>query len=488
MAAGHQLKLYNSLGRRLDAFVPVTDTVGVYTCGPTVYAYPHLGNLRAYVFADTLRRALRWKGIRVRHVVNITDVGHAVAELELGEDKLEVAAARERVSVEEIAAHYTQAFFDDLAALNILPADEYPRATAYVDRMIEFAADIERHGYAYTIDSGLYFDTTKFPGYGSLALINTEGQREGARVEQVEGRRSKTDFALWRTEAPGQTRAMRWKSPWGWGAPGWHLECSVMSIALLGRHFDIHTGGVDHRELHHINEIAQSEAYLRDGRPWVRFWLHNEFLRFGAQKMAKSAGDTIRVADLRHADLHPVAYRLFLAGAHYRAQLDYTQAAIDASQATLRRLLTRIQLLRPLPKIETLSDAREAAAGDTLTLGLLDRLDAAISDDLRTPQVLVLLQHALRSGALTDDGRRVGIAACEALLGIGLTALQPEDLKISHGTLDDEQTPQIEDLLAQRDAARKARDWERADQLRAELNRIGVQVTDTSDGTVWSTR
>lgn len=369
MTVGHQLRLYNSLGRRLNAFAPATDTVGVYTCGPTVYA-----------------------------------------------------------------------------ALNILPADEYPRATAYVDQMIEFAADIERHGYAYTIDSGLYFDTTKSPGYGSLGLINTAGQREGARVEQVEGRRNKTDFALWRTEVPGQMRAMRWKSPWGWGAPGWHLECSV------------------------------------------RFWLHNEFLQFGAQKMAKSAGGTIRVADLCHAGLHPMAYRLFLASGHYRAQLDYTQAAIDASQATLRRLLTRIRPLRPLPKIETLSDAREAAAGDTLTLGLLDRLDAAISDDLGTPQVLALLQNVLRPAAMTDDGRRVVIAACDALLGIGLTTLQPEDLAVFEVTLDDEQTSRIEDLLAQRQAARKARDWERADQLRAELNQIGVQVTDTSDGTVWSTR
>jgi len=228
---------------------------------------------------------------------------------------------------------------------------------------------------------------------------------------------------------------MRWDSPWGWGAPGWHLECSVMSIALLGRHVDIHTGGVDHRELDHINEIAQSEAYLRDGLPWVRFWLHNEFLQFGAQKMAKSAGGTVRVADLRQAGLHPMAYRLFLAGGHYRAQLDYTQAAINASQATLRRLLTRIQPLRPLPMIETLSDARQAAAGDTLTNSLLDRLDAAISDDLGTPQVLALLQHALRPGAVTDDGRRVVIAACDALLGFGLTTLQPEDLDVFHNAM-----------------------------------------------------
>lgn len=261
-----------------------------------------------------------------------------------------------------------------------------------------------------------------------------------------------------------------------------------MSIALLGRHFDIHTGGVDHRELHHVNEIAQSEACLRDGLPWVRFWLHNEFLQFGAQKMAKSAGGTVRVADLRQAGLHPMAYRLFLAGGHYRAQLDYTEAAITASQTTLRRLLTRIQPLRPLPTIETFSEARQAAAGDALTHSLLDRLDAAISDDLGTPQVLALLQHALRPGAVTDDGRRVVIAACDALLGFGLTTLQPENWEAVPTKFDDEHTPHIQGLLAQRDAARKAGDWERADQLRAELNQIGVQVTDTSDGTVWSTR
>ena len=324
MTTGHPLRLYNSLGRRLEEFTPTGDEVGMYSCGPTVYGFPHLGNMRAYVFADTLRRALRWKGLPVRHIINITDVGHAVAETELGEDKLEVAATRERRSVEDIAAFYTRAFFDDMAALNILPAHEYPRATAYVDQMIDFARRLEERGYTYLIPSGLYFDTAKMPDYGSLALIDVSGQREGARVEQVAGRRKKTDFALWRAEEPGRVRAMRWKSPWGWGAPGWHLECSVMSMALLGPYFDIHTGGVDHRELHHVNEIAQSEAYLGDGRPWVRYWLHNEFLQMGAQKMAKSAGGAPKLADLVDAGYHPMAYRLFLLGGHYRSQLDFT--------------------------------------------------------------------------------------------------------------------------------------------------------------------
>ena len=488
MPVGHPLRLYNSLGRSLESFGTAGDPVGIYTCGPTVYAYPHLGNMRAYVFADTLRRALRWKGIGARHVVNITDVGHAVAELELGEDKLEVAAARERMSVEEIAAHYTRAFFDDLEALNVLPSDEYPRATAYVGKMIEFAEDLERHGFAYVIDSGLYFDTSKSAGYGTLALIDAEGQREGARVEQVEGRRNKTDFALWRTEAPGQRRAMRWESPWGWGAPGWHLECSVMSIALLGRHFDIHTGGVDHRELHHVNEIAQSEAYLRDGRPWVRFWLHNEFLQFGSQKMAKSAGGTVRLADLADAGWHPMSYRLFLAGGHYRAQLDYTPASIEASQATLRRLLLRIQPLRPFAEVQTLERAHDLGRDEPATLDVVDRLDAAISDDLSTPQVLALLHDTLRSASLTDDGRRIVVGAADALLGLGLASLQPDDLKPTRPDLDRDQVARIEELVAERETARKDHAWARADTLRAELDKLDVLVADTPEGPVWTPR
>ena len=354
MTNGHQLRLYNSLGRRVEDFVPAGDVTGMYSCGPTVYAYQHLGNMRAYVFADTVRRALRWKGVQVRHVVNITDVGHAVSDADTGEDKMEVAAARERRSVLEIAEFYTRVFFEDLKALNVLPAAEYPRASAYVPQMIEFAATLEQRGYTYRLPSGLYFDTARDPRYGELAQLHAEGQREAARVEHVAGRRSKTDFALWRTEEPGRRRVLRWDSPWGWGTPGWHLECSVMSIALLGPHFDIHTGGIDHRELHHVNEIAQSEAFLADGLPWVRYWLHNEFLQLGGAKMAKSAGGAPRLADLTEAGYHPAAFRLFLLGGHYRSQLDFTTAAMDAAQATLRRLAARIQPLRPLPAIETL--------------------------------------------------------------------------------------------------------------------------------------
>ena len=474
----------------MEDFTPAAEVTGIYSCGPTVYAFPHLGNMRPYVFADTLRRAFRWKDIAVRHVVNITDVGHAVADTDTGEDKLEVAAARERRSVLDIAAFYTDAFFVDIAALNILPADEYPRASAYVEQMIDFAAKLEKDGFTYRLPSGLYFDTAKDPGYGALAQMSAEGQLEAARVEHVEGRRRKTDFALWRAEEPGNRRVLRWDSPWGWGAPGWHLECSVMSMALLGEHFDLHTGGVDHRELHHVNEIAQSQAYLGDGQPWVRYWLHNEFLQLGNMKMAKSAGGAPRLADLTEAGYHPLAYRLFLLGGHYRSQLDFTTAAVDAAQATLRRLVARIQPLRPLPAVETLADALANTQDNPVARRFIDTIDAAISADLSTPKILAALQDALREPAITPDGLRTVVAAADALLGLGLATLAPGDLdrRRAVGDLAAEERHAIEDLVADRTRARKERDWARADQIRAQLDELGVQVTDTPEGPVWQLR
>ena len=494
---GHQLRVFNSLGRRVEDFIPSGDVTGMYSCGPTVYAYQHLGNMRAYVFADTVRRALRWKGIPVRHVVNITDVGHAVSDADTGEDKMEVAAARERRSVLEIAEFYTKAFFEDLAALNVLPADAYPRASDYVPQMIEFAATLEARGYTYQLPSGLYFDTAKFPRYGELAQLHTEGQLEAARVEHVPGRRRKTDFALWRTEEPGRRRVLRWDSPWGWGTPGWHLECSVMSIALLGPHFDIHTGGVDHRELHHVNEIAQSEAFLADGRgwepPWVRYWLHNEFLQLAGAKMAKSAGGAPRLADLIAAGYHPAAFRLFLLGGHYRSQLDFSIEAIDAAQATLRRLAARIQPLRPLPALETLdaAQANNSAGGpDPAAARALDLIDAAISADFNTPKLLAAFQDALRDPEITPDGLRTVTAAADALLGLGLATLDPADLdpRRAADDLNPEERDNIEQLVADRTQAREERDWARADQIRAELDALGVQLTDTPEGPVWHLR
>jgi cysteinyl-tRNA synthetase len=446
--------------------------------------------MRPYVFADTLLRALRWKGIPARQVVNITDVGHAVADSDTGEDKLELASARELRSVEDIAARYTEAFFEDMASLNVQPADDYPRASAYVPQMIDFAVRLESLGYTYLLPSGLYFDTSKSPGYGTLALLDIEGQREGERVEVVEGRRHKTDFALWRSEEPGKRRIMRWESPWGWGAPGWHLECSVMSMSLLGAHFDIHTGGVDHRQLHHVNEIAQSEAYLGDGRPWVRYWLHNEWLLIDSAKMAKSSGPMPRLADLTAQGLHPMAYRLFLLGGHYRSQLDFTSAGVEGAQATLRRLVARVAGLRPLPVVETLAAAEAHAGDDPAVKSYLDQIDAAISADLATPKILAALQESLRDPALAESGQRLVAAVADALLGLRLGSLELREVegRASVSDLPADQRARIERLIDERTQARKEKNWARADEIRSELDTLNVQVTDTPAGPVWELR
>ncbi len=488
---GQQLRLYNSLGRRIEDFTPSKDVVGLYSCGPTVYSYQHLGNMRPYVFADTLRRALRWKTVPVRAVVNITDVGHAVADSDTGEDKLEVAAARERRSVAEIAEFYTEDWLEAMAALNVQPADVYPRASQYVEEMIAFAIELEALGYTYELPTGLYFDTSKSPGYGDLALLDLAGQRETGRVEHVEGRKHNSDFALWRAEEPGVRRVMRWNSPWGWGAPGWHLECSVMSMALLGEHFDIHTGGIDHRELHHVNEIAQSEAFLHDKQPWVRYWLHNEFILLDSQKIAKSAGHTLRLADLVEWGYHPMAYRLFLLGGHYRSQLDFTTTAMDAAQVTLRRLIARVAPLRPLPVAETYEAARALVEDtDKAALAYVEAIDAAIANDLATPKLLATLQDALRDQDISTAGLRAVVAAADALLGLRLADLDPAevDQRRTKDDLTPEEIAAIERLLAERTQARKEKNWPRADEIRAELDALGVQVTDTSTGPTWQLR
>src|SRR6266536_2448560 len=296
--SGAPLRMFNTLGRQLQVFSSLEPKkASVYSCGPTVYAYQHIGNLRAYIFADSLRRVLEWKGYEVVHVINITDVGHLTSDMDEGEDKLEVASKREGRSVWDIAAHYTETFLRDLQELRVRSPSVWARATDHVAEMIAFARVLEQKGYAYEIAAGLYFDTARVPDYGKLALLALEGLREGARVAPTAGKRNPTDFALWRASPRNAVRLMEWDSPWGKGAPGWHLECSAMSMKYLGNHFDVHTGGVDHVPIHHTNEIAQTEAYL-DGS-WVPFWLHNEFINLRQAKISKSTGGALLLSDLK---------------------------------------------------------------------------------------------------------------------------------------------------------------------------------------------
>jgi len=488
------LRVTNSLGRRVERFVSLhPGRVGMYSCGPTVYSFAHLGNMRPYVFADTLKRTLLWRGFRVDHVINITDVGHLLADADQGEDKVEEASRREGRSVEEITGVYTVAFLEDLHALAVRDADEWPKASTYVPQMIAFAEVLEDRDFGYVLPEGLYFDTSLQSDYGQLAGIDIAGQRETGRVENVAGKRSKSDFALWRTFMDGRERLMQWDSPWGVGAPGWHLECSVMSMSLLGEHFDIHTGGIDHRALHHVNEIAQSEAYLGDGRPWVRYWMHNEFLRLAGAKMAKSEGGFLCLADLVALGVHPLAYRYLLLQSHYASQLDFTEKLAADAHVALKRLSSRVRAsLGEMPggtdlsEPVTLAAALDQAAelGSAVLRERLLALDARMADDLQTPQALALLNDWSRRPE--DLGRaewEVLARAANTLTGLSLGQLGVADF--APLLPDDVDVDWVEDLVAERDAARARGDWDTADRMRAELVKAGIKVEDTPAGSHW---
>jgi cysteinyl-tRNA synthetase len=344
------LKLFNSLTRQLETFEPVhPGEARVYTCGPTVYNYPHIGNMRAYVFADVLGRVLSFKGYKLSHVINITDVGHLTDDADAGEDKMEKMAAKEAKSIWAIAEHYTEAYWADIKALNIRQPMEWSVATKYVPAMIEFAEKIaDKH--CYELESGLYFDVASVADYGRLARAHTE-EGEG-RIEAVEGKRNAADFAIWRKTPAGETRQMEWDSPWGRGAPGWHLECSVMSGQLLGFPFDIHTGGIDHREIHHPNEIAQNQAFCCSGgldvpgNSGAKLWMHNNFLVERSGKMSKSSGEFLRLQLLIDKGYHPLAYRLMCLQAQYRSELEFSWEGLGAALTRLKRLVMAVEQLR----------------------------------------------------------------------------------------------------------------------------------------------
>jgi len=470
---GAPLQLFNSLTRQLETFEPVhPGEARVYSCGPTVYNYPHIGNMRAYVFADVLGRTLNWKGYALTHVINITDVGHLTDDADAGEDKLEKAAAENAQSIWDIAKHYTEAYWADVKALNLRQPAHWSIATDYVPQMIEFAKSIaDKH--CYELDGGLYFDVSTVADYGRLARAKTE-DGEG-RIEAVEGKRNAADFAIWRKTPPGETRQMEWDSPWGRGAPGWHLECSVMGEALLGFPFDIHTGGIDHREIHHPNEIAQNQARcctnglddpLASG---ARIWMHNNFLVERSGKMSKSAGEFLRLPLLVEKGYHPLAYRLMCLQAHYRSELEFSWAGLGAALTRLKRMVLAAELF---------ADAEEG--GDPRHPRLtpfLDRFDAAMSDDLNTPLALTAFEEALAAKKIDPAARRAAIAEMDSVLGLGLLDLARADLRLrpKDAELDEDD---VEDALERRRDARAARDFSRSDAIREELAAKGVEVMD----------
>ena len=495
------LYLFNSMGRKLEEFHPITPGfVRLYSCGLTVYNYAHIGNLRAYLFNDTLRRTLQFKGYEVLHVMNITDVGHMTSDQDEGEDKMELASARSSKSPWELSAFYTQEFRKDLHRLNIMPPSVWCKATDHIEEMLDFARIIDDRGYTYVLDSGLYFDTSKVKDYGRLALIDGKDLQVGARIEAIPGKRHPADFAIWRRSPPGKQRLMEWDSPWEAGAPGWHLECSVMSLKYLGRHFDIHTGGVDHRQVHHVNEIAQNQAFLNSDSSGVNLWMHNEFLMLDEEKMSKSTGNFLRLESLIERGFHPLSYRYFILMASYRKQLQFSFKSLEAAQTGLHRMLRIVAQLKEksghqswFRGVEETRFSRGASFGlvrQLLESGLSSEvnrapaLDEALSEDLNTPRALALLSTLLSDTNMAPEVVLRNVALFDLSLGLNLLCTAPDELLVraSEARIPQEE---IEKLIEERQSARKNRDFRRADEIRQELLKAGIQLKDGAQGTTW---
>jgi cysteinyl-tRNA synthetase len=479
------LRLFNSLTREIETFRPIhPGEARVYTCGPTVYNYPHIGNMRAYVFADVLGRALSWKGLKLTHVINITDVGHLTDDADAGEDKLEKAAAERAQSIWDIARHYTEAYWADIEALNIRRPAEWTIATQFVPQMIEFAKSIA-DDHCYELEGGLYFDVSTVADYGRLARAVTD-EGEG-RIEAVEGKRNAADFAIWRRTPPGETRQMEWDSPWGRGAPGWHLECSVMSEALLGFPFDIHTGGIDHREIHHPNEIAQNQAFCHSDASGANIWMHNNFLVERSGKMSKSAGEFLRLPLLVDKGYHPLAYRMMCLQAHYRSELEFSWDGLGAALVRLKRLVMAVDTAKARLAENGQSAIEPPSGGWTLDSAvdevggtlrpLVVRFDKAVSDDLNTPVALTVLEELLGLKKMPPREVLAAVAMMDSVLGLGLLDLARADLRLRPKAAAISES-EVEAALARRQSARAARDFAASDAIRDELAANGVEAMD----------
>jgi cysteinyl-tRNA synthetase len=463
-----ELRLYNTLAREKQPFAPIeSGRVRIYSCGPTVYSHQHLGNMRAYLFADLLKRTLRWFGYQVFHVINITDVGHLTDDADAGEDKMERAARQSGESIWQVAERWTRIFQQDLERLHVLAPDVWCRATDHIPEQIEMIRKLEARGFTYRTADGIYFDTSKDPGYGELARLQLEAQESQERVEGAAQKRNRADFALWKfSPEDGPRRQMEWPSPWGTGFPGWHIECSAMSTKYLGERFDIHTGGVDHIPVHHTNEIAQSENAL-GVRPWVRFWMHGGWLMFDGDKMSKSRGTVRTLDDLIEAGIEPEAYRLFLLGAHYRQQVGFGEEALRGAQNAWKRLVRRVAELR-----EAAPGVSDAEAAEAFRV----RFRAALADDLNAPQALAVLWDLVRSDAPGPAEKLALLESFDAVLGLDV---------IAAASAAPEGDARIDALLAEREAARRSRDFARADAIREQLRAEGIALEDGPAGPRW---
>ena len=457
-----KLYFYNSLTRKKEKFNSIKPgEAGLYTCGPTVYNYAHIGNLRTYIFEDVLKRVLIYNGYRVKHVMNITDVGHLSGDRDMGEDKMEQGAAREGKSAWDIADFYTQAFKKDIARLNILEPDVWVKATDTLPEQIALVKALEEKGYTYRTADGIYFDTSKFKDYTKLSHQDLEALQEGARVERNPEKLNPADFALWKFSPKDSKRQMEWDSPWGLGFPGWHLECSAMSMKFLVDQLDIHCGGTDHIDVHHTNEIAQSEAAT--GKPFFNFWMHGAFLIIaGGKKMAKSAENflTLENAFLKN-DINPLAYRFASFLTHYRKPMEFSDEGIEAARNGLLHLQNQVRQV--------------AAAGigsdSAISAQYKNNFLAAVNNDLNMPRAMAVIQEMLKS-SISDTEKLTTILDFDRVLGLNLDQLDQEQA-----------LPEaVQKRADARLKAREGKDFATSDRLRAEIEALGYLVQDTKDG------
>lgn len=461
------LQVFNTLTRQVEPLRPsIPGQVGIYTCGPTVYGYAHIGNMRSYIFADVLRRSLEFLGYKVRHVMNITDVGHLVGDGDDGEDKLELSSRREGRTAWDVARYYEQAFFQHAAMLNILRPSLVCRASEHIAEQIAMVDSLYRRGFAYHTSDGIYFDTQKFGDYARLARLDVEGLREGHRVEIGE-KHAKTDFALWKFSRPEEHRCMEWQSPWGRGFPGWHIECSAMALRHLGQPIDIHTGGVDHIPIHHTNEIAQSECAT--GAKFVRVWMHGEFLVLEDEKMSKSLGNVLTVTTLKDKGFAPLSFRFLALQSHYRKQLRFSEANLQSAARGLERLSQAAR------RAKAEAGAQAEAPGVAWSARAVEHHQAfvqALNNDLNTPQAIAVAYSVIDDASLDAVDKVRLISSFESVLALDLFK-EPEAAAIPQ---------ELEAMLAARNAARASKNWAEADRLRQEIASRGYDILDSAQG------
>jgi len=470
MSEQKPVHLYNTLSRKVEPLAPIEPgRIKLYCCGPTVYNYQHIGNLRTYVFEDLLVRTLQYSGFDVQHVMNITDVGHLVSDADEGEDKMLVAMKREGKRSEEIAKYYTKIFFDHCKLLNIKRPTVICKATEHIEEMINLIKRLEERGIAYLSGGNVYYDVSKFPSYGALAKLDLEGLQAGARIDVDDKKRNPLDFALWFTKSKFENQELQWDSPWGRGYPGWHIECSAMSMKYLGEAFDIHCGGIDHIPVHHTNEIAQSEGAT--GKQFARVWMHGAFLVNKEGKMSKSKGAFLTLDTLVEKGYDPLAYRLFCLGTSYRSELAFSWDAISGAQNSLDKI--KASVLKLKTEVDTTSK-------ETVTDGdSIEQFETAVLSDLNMPKALAVLHSVLGDNNLPASTKLATLYKFDEVLGLGMENWQAEVVHIP---------PEVHKLAEERENARKARDFASADALRDKIIELGFSIEDSQAGPIITKR